>query len=216
MEQEKENFGEKKSDTSSEQKIIRGRLIKKFVIPDPEKKTIQNYINASDDGTIVEARYNIYKKNLDKRGFQLIHPDNAREIAKGDRIAYVDTNNKWRSGGFVIEIHKNEEFIQYKMFNGQVSQIQFSDIQDLWWQPKKEANKFKGVQFGEDDKIVLKKPDFISNYPVVLKNSKGKDVVVYYADDNSKKNRYMGTNKFKLISEFGWIFEDGTEELKIE
>ena len=99
----------------------------------------------------------------------------------------------FRSGGFFLgknegelnEIKKKEYFL-YKGYNGAIFPLQIKDIQDIYIKsPKKDISVFK-------------KPFLITNFPVYLNNPNTNILeVVYYAKDNSHKNRFMNSVKYK-------------------
>lgn len=191
--------------------------------PPPGYQSIQRYINSEKGSKINKQRLELYLETLRKKGFVKISKDNLYTLQPGSRFAYITKENKWRSGGFLIQVKESstkygEEydssleneyteynpFIIYKAFNNAVFSLQAEDIKEIWVKVKKVKEKNKsGVKF----KNVGPETD----YAVVLENDDGKDVVVYYARDNPTRDRFMNTKKFDRALDYGWVFEDGTQ-----
>lgn len=177
------------------------------------KVSIQNKIN-SNNGHIDEDKLTEYKKELIQKGFIniSIHDEKlvSETIKPGDRIAYRNKENKWRSGGFNIKIYKSNEtnnyYIYYKPFglNGTAVSIQLYDISELWYQPKELMKKKEKKAKIEIYNI----PEIETDFPVCLKDKNGNEVVVYYASDKYKKDRFMKTEKFKNAQTIGWKFKE--------
>jgi hypothetical protein len=49
-------------------------------------------------------------------------------------------------------------------------------------------------------------PETVTNYPVMLKDRDGNDVVVYYAPSKSKQEKFMMTQKFENAMRNGFEF----------
>lgn len=116
----------------------------------------------------------------------------------------------FRSGGIIVgKDEENEEYINYKSFNGSIFPLQLKDIlevyikdpKDTTRQVKKEKVYRKTVFFNEVG------PE--TNYPVYLKTKlTGDDIVVYYARDQSKARIFMDTIKYKYARDSGdWGFK---------
>jgi len=56
--------------------------------------------------------------------------------------------------------------------------------------------------------VNYKKPIKKTNHAVIVKNTYGDDVVIYYARDKCDKERFMNTAKFKNLKFTGWKFKD--------
>lgn len=190
---------------------------------DESRVSIQSFING-DNGHIVPERYEAYIKKLISRGFTKLEPDSIYDLYPGLRMAYVTYDNRWRSGGFVLSVHdscteygeKEEDiditekeykpYILYKGFNNAVFSLQESDVKEFWI--KDTLNKPKE---NKNEVIIFKIPKYETNYPVLLLNNNGENVIVYYARDNYARNRFINTQKFQKALSGSWMFEDGTQ-----
>lgn len=210
-----------------------------YLDPDPEfiGNTIQGKIN-SNNGYINEKKLDEYKKTLLAKGYSCINPSDINSINKyiypGDRIAYRTKDNKWRSGGFVIQIYEVEQeedknkknyYICFKPFNPRTTgvSVQMNDITELW-HIRKDLMRRRTYNFDdnstvntententenlEEKYIEFKNPTNITNYPVSLPNKNGKEIIVYYAESKSKQERFMNTDKFKNALKYGWRFKN--------
>ena len=192
--------------------------------------SIQQHINSNKGRTINKPRLNEYLTKLKKKGWKQIPVDDIYSLQKGNRVAYITVDNKWRSGGFLVEIKdssskydavkdkviedrsKNAEYkpyILYKAFNGSIFSLQAEDIQELWTRPKK-------VKEERDSRAKFKVPYEESSYAVILEDDDGEDVIVYYARDDYVRKRFMKTKKFERAENYGWVFDDGTQGTPID
>ena len=178
----------------------------------------QKEINSGPDGTINPQKLRDYTDQLKLRGFIKIKPHEIYDIQPGARIAYIRTDKKWCSGGFLISIHDSntqynssktsneyETYLLYKSFNNAVFSLQLKDVIQFWILEKK-------LKEDENTFVIFKKPMFYTNFPVTLKNSDEIDTVIYFARDSYVRNRFMSTDKFRRAQEYGWMFEDNTQE----
>lgn len=109
----------------------------------------------------------------------------------GDSLSGV-TEGTFRSGGYYLgkninelDLDKLDDYILYKGYNGAIFSLQIKDIKELYIKsPKKEISVFK-------------KPSKTTNYPVYLLDNKNIKTVVYFAKDNTHKDRFMNTMKYK-------------------
>ena len=194
--------------------------------PPPGYKSIQRHINSEKGSKINQQRLESYLERITKKGFVKLPVKDIYSLKPGSRVCYITTDNKWRSGGFVIQVKESstkygeevdsdaedydteyKPYLIYKAFNNAVFSLQVSDIKELWTKPKKTKQKDQRTKF----KNLGKETD----YAVVLEDDFGNDVVVYYARDNPTRDRFMNTAKFEKALDFGWVFEDGTQGIPL-
>lgn len=119
----------------------------------------QKTINIGPDGTADLEQLNKYKEILTKKGFEQIPPNDIYDVKLGTRVAYLTTDNKWRSGGFLADIKNSNTlhgtkklldeykiYIIYKGFNGAAFTVQLEDIGELWVRNKKKPKISKREQ----------------------------------------------------------------------
>jgi hypothetical protein len=188
--------------------------------PEPGYVSWQSKINTGPRGTINQK---ILDKYLEEHGYDRLEPDQIEGLAAGSRIAYVTTDNKWRSGGFLIRTEWSEEdingnpfdeprlFVLYKSFNNAVFPVQVEDVEMFYTRYGRLNVIIKKI-------ITFKKPQRITNFPVYLKDEDGYDVAVYYAKDNHQRETFKSREKYKkaLNDPEGWSFDDGSQENDLE
>jgi hypothetical protein len=192
--------------------------------------SIQQHINSNKGRTINKPRLDEYLTKLKKKGWIQISVDDIYSLQKGNRVAYITVDNKWRSGGFLVEIKDSaskydakkdkvienrkkdaeyKPYILYKAFNGSIFSLQAEDIQQLWTRPKK-------VKGPKNDRVKFKVPYEESSYAVILEDDDGEDVIVYYARDDYTRKRFMKTKKFERAETYGWVFDDDTQGTPVD
>ncbi len=191
----------------------------------------QKQINTGPGGTADLQELNKYKQKLTKMGFAPITINDIYGVKLGSRIAYVTSDNKWRSGGFLVDIKNSNTqhgidvpldiykiYIQYKAFNGAVFNLQEEDISELWVKNKKPKPKSKkerraaGEESDSDDGpkdvVMIQRPTVVTNFPITVDDVNGKKVIIKYARDEHDRQRYMGTSKYNKMITHGWEFSD--------
>lgn len=194
-------------------------------MPPVDYTSIQSTIN-SNNGTVNEEELQKYIEKIAKKGY--IHVPKTRikkeiyNVSKGNCIKYITNDNKWRSGGFFIEINRSSSiyangevihykhtdpmyYILYKSYNNTVYSVQLDDIKDLWYLPKYDKIKKKLV--------VYKRPVNETKHVVYLKNLEEVDVPVFYGKDKYSVERFINSNKYRDASTYGWVFEDEFEKM---
>lgn len=188
--------------------------------------SIQSKINTGPDGTV-----NIKElvKYLEKSKFHKIDHTKKEHLLSMDpgcRVAYITKENKWRSGGFFICLNKSNnpnssrrtksstgiDFILYKAFSNGVYSLQIEDIASLYVTIK---GKKKATHSTKKEKESRRRNCAVfnplgpkTNFPVLLKDFYGNDVVVYYARSEYARKRFMDTDKFNTAREKGnWVVE---------
>jgi hypothetical protein len=175
----------------------------------PDHISIQKWINTGPGGTIDETKLALYlEKKQKKKKYSIIDPNEIYDVVIGTNISYITKDNKWRSGGFLVSIKdSNTEFmsdkigpyktyIHYKAYNNALYSLQMEDI-------------YKIVVFGPMDKdehnktVEFKGITNITKYPAYIG-----DVVVYYARDSYRLNRFLGTTKYNRAKENGFKFKN--------
>lgn len=184
--------------------------------PEPGYVSWQSKINIGPGNTINQK---VLDKYLEEHGYDKVEPDQIEGLGAGNRIAYVTTDNKWRSGGFLIRTEWSEEdangnpfdepklFVLYKSFNNAVFPVQVEDVEMFYTRYGRANVIIKKI-------ITFKKPERITNFPVYLKDEDGYDVVVYYARDEDGRRKFKSREKYKkaLSDPEGWSFDDGSQE----
>jgi hypothetical protein len=174
-------------------------------------KSVQSQINIGPGGTVDPVKL---KKYLDSTNFTKVDHRNVNgilAIAPGLRVAYINTDNKWRSGGFFIEAKKGNQtgeekfhyqYILYKGFNHAVYSLQLGDIHDLFI--KFPIKKRPGV-------VVYKDITHETNYPVYINNNIGERVILSYQPSGWAQKRAYVCPKYKKAQTNGWMFMNGTQ-----
>jgi len=117
----------------------------------------------------------------------------------------------FRSGGMIIgrNAEQRSEHVLYKAYNGCIFPLQISDIQEIYIKDpnsKIEGNRREKVI---KNTVYFKEPSEPTKYPVYLKSHlTGEDIVVHYARDAYKKDRFMMSKKFEYAYKTNdWGFE---------
>ena len=123
-------------------------------------------------------------------------------------MVYGSFSYKFRSGGFFIQKNAGEDGSDYILYKphktGQPPiSVQISNIKYLYVLTKENQKK-----------IVAKKPVYYnrpiacekSKFPVKLVDKCGLEVVIYYAKDNYKYNRFLSSAKYARAQKNGWKF----------
>lgn len=170
----------------------------------PEHLSIQGWIN--ENGEYDPERMNIYLEDTGLTQLESPISNNLHKISHGDRIAYVIKDQYgsylFRSGGILLSQNYNpetqEKYILFKGFNQSVISLQVINLELIFYRSK---DKKEGQE--KKEKIyVFKLGPTETKFPVTLSKD-GQDVIVYYAKDNSKRTRYMSTQRFKDVSKSG-------------
>ena len=174
----------------------------------PDKKTIHDPRYNPDTYISIQTRVNNSSQFEDKYINKMIQDGwvslkNIIDIflyPKGKQFKYRLNGNSlsnnpegtFRSGGFFLGKNENESdekksiYFLYKGYNGVIFPLQIKDIQEIY------------IKIPNKDIPTFKKPILITNYIVYLYNKKTKkDEIVYYAKDNTHRNRFMNSMKYK-------------------
>jgi len=104
----------------------------------------------------------------------------------------------FRSGGIIIGMNNNnKEFILYKAYNGCIFPLQLSDILEIYIKDPNVKSTAIKPQKPINSTVFFKMPDKTTDFPVFLLDPITKiELPVYYARDNTAKDRFMMTKKF--------------------
>jgi hypothetical protein len=180
---------------------------------DPPPGGIENYVSYqkiinSNNGQIDEKLLEEHIQDItENKGFEEIEVDFSL-LKKGDRIRYTTVQNGkylFRTGGWVISIDDNHEYLAYMSHTQTSWSVQASDCKRLFVKRRRtketKDHRTKGV-------IYFKKPTKETKYPVYFstenkytKDSDAEKIVVYYARDNNIKAKFESTLKYKKVVE---------------
>jgi hypothetical protein len=188
--------------------------------PDAGYISWQSKINTGPKGTINEK---VLERYLASSGYEEVDPEDIDRIPSGARIAYITKSNKWRSAGWLSRVEESEtdadgnefedgprKYVLYKSYNNACFPVQVDDVEMFYVMvPKVEVTVEKMIYF--------KIPQKVTNFPIMLTNSEGEEVIVGYSRDEYNRKKFMKTNKYKKAKEDpdSWAFEDGSQELNI-
>lgn len=198
---------------------------------------IQEWVNSNDNGTLNKRNLEkLIHYSINVEGFHLINvkdPNELLYLQPGGRCRYTTNNmcpnpgeigiennryeksytrssaNKYRSGGWIISVKTlDDENVDrpYILYRPHVAGIGPQSIQldyidkFLYLPPNGSGAKCRKI-------ATFVEPTNYSNFPVILKNENGDDVVVYYAKDNYKMQRFMNSEKMKRALKYGWKFK---------
>ena len=171
--------------------------------------SIQDRVNSSP-----EFEFNYINKLIEEGWYKL--GDNSMildENMKGRHFKYR-LNGKsisgaergtFRSGGIIIGKDKEcANYVIYKAYNGCIFPLQLDDIEEIYI---KDPNcKIEGSKKEREIKntVYFNNPGPPTKYPVYLTSPiTGSDIVVYYAKDNYKKDRFMLSKKYSYAYKTG-------------
>ncbi len=179
-----------------------------------EYVSVQKFIN-NHNNKIDPKRLNVYLETLIKRNFYKIESNKFNiDVKPGTRMCYITNDFKWRSGGWLVDIKRNIDndklYILYKGFGGKIISLQVEDVMEFWLKDKEPVKK-KSKKKNLEKKSIYDNPGLKTNFPIIVKDDLGQDVVLVYCRDNDKKRKVLESKKFKNISENGWMFNDFTQ-----
>ena len=116
----------------------------------------------------------------------------------------------FRSGGIIIgKKEEGDKYIMYKAYNGCLFPLQLSDVEEIYVKnPNIKINGNKKEKI-IDKTVFFKEPEVKTAFPVYLQSRySDNNVVVYYATDNFKRERFKNTKKYEYALKTGdWGFE---------
>lgn len=193
--------------------------------------SILGYVNIGVNGVLDENRLNDILGHMSKNGWRevVVNKDNIMSLKGSTQIRYIindDDGLKFRTGGFFLKFFDADDdsdltdsYILYLSHKpGVNSTIQLGSLYKLYIREKNKKLKIekKGIkkepkpkrEVKVSKKVQYRMPIEETDYPVFMKDSNGKDVVVYYAKDNYNRGRFMESSKYKKAIKYGWEFSD--------
>ncbi len=116
----------------------------------------------------------------------------------------------FRSGGIIIgRKEEGDEYIMYKAYNGCLFPLQINDIEEVYVKDpnvKIDGNKKERII---KKTVFFKEPEYKTKFPVYLQSKfTGDNIVVHYAKDNYKRDRFVASKKYQYAFKTGdWGFE---------
>lgn len=116
----------------------------------------------------------------------------------------------FRSGGIIIG-RKGEEddYIMYKAYNGCLFPLQMNDVEEIYVRdPNVKINGDRKERIVKST-VFFKEPEHETRFPIFLQSRlTGDDIVVHYAKDNYKRERFAASKKYQYAFKTGdWGFE---------
>jgi hypothetical protein len=147
---------------------------------------------------LVEAKI----KKLLKRGRKAITTKaELQEYPKGSLVSYVNKQNIFKSGGFLMKI-ADDYFIYLNSDEDKKYKGRFENVQTIY---------VGNVYEVEDDIVsIIKTTKAKTKWPVKIN-----DIIIYYAHNSYDKDRFMCTDKYKMIKKWYDFFGD-TDENNIQ
>ena len=116
----------------------------------------------------------------------------------------------FRSGGIIIgRKEEADDYIMYKAYNGCLFPLQMNDIEEIYVKDpnvKIDGNRKERVI---KTTVFFKEPEHETRFPVFLQSRlTGDNIVVHYAKDNYKRERFVTSKKYQYAFKTGdWGFE---------
>ena len=123
---------------------------------------------------------------------------NGKSISKADKGTF-------RSGGIIIGKNKDDvNYVIYKAYNGCIFPLQLDVVQEIYVKNPNEKIEGSKKERVIKETVYFNDPGPPTSFPVYLNSPlTGEDVIVYYAKDNYKKDRFMMTKKFEYAFKTG-------------
>ena len=116
----------------------------------------------------------------------------------------------FRSGGIIIgRKEEADDYIMYKAYNGCLFPLQMNDTEEIYVKDpnvKIDGNRKERVI---KTTVFFKEPEHETRFPVFLQSQlTGDNIVVHYAKDNYKRERFVTSKKYQYAFKTGdWGFE---------
>ena len=116
----------------------------------------------------------------------------------------------FRSGGIIIgRKEEADDYIMYKAYNGCLFPLQMNDTEEIYVKDpnvKIDGNRKERVI---KTTVFFKEPEHETRFPVFLQSRlTGDNIVVHYAKDNYKRERFVTSKKYQYAFKTGdWGFE---------
>lgn len=146
------------------------------------------YVN---NKALLEAKVKTMIKNGRK---EITSIDELKKFPLGSMISYINKKGKFKSGGFLWKIN-DEYFIYLILQTNQKIRVRIKYVEKIWI----------GNVFTTKNDVVslIKYSGTKTTRPVIVNN-----IAVYYAKDSHDYNRYICTNKYKLMKVWSDVFGD--------
>lgn len=130
-------------------------------------------------------------------------PDSHERVRENDKYPMPFRHaprNKFRTGGWVISVNHEDRYILYRphVVGCCPQSIQFDYVHRLFYLPR------DGQASRGNKKVQYRTPENVTNYPVMLRDENGEEIIVYYAKDEWKRNQFMNTAKFEKAKKYGF------------
>lgn len=159
--------------------------------------TIQDNINSNKDGTMNEAKYKEYVKELIDRGFKKVEVEN---LKRQDQIKFVlneDGKIFFRTGGWVLNAKLDSEDIDedYILIKSHADTkfrnytISPNDIVEVWSLSK----------FDQPNALpIYKKPDPDLPYKLYITDENNNEILIYSSAKKENYKKAQKTEKYKF------------------
>jgi hypothetical protein len=198
---------------------IRMPLHEEPKLPPPTYRSIQQAINIGPDRTADPNRLEAYIHRLkSKEGFLEIPINDIYSVPRGARVAYLTTDYKWRSGGFLVDVKNSNTlygtdarlseykiYFAYRAFSRALFHVQEDDVARLFVKARK-APKATAAKVLE--KVILPRPRDRTRFPITAMDRKGSVVIIKYFKDDAARKRFLSSQKYDKIMSNGFLFED--------
>ena len=127
----------------------------------------------------------------------------------GNGLSNVEKGT-FRSGGIIIgRKEETDDYVMYKAYNGCLFPLQMNDVEEIYVRDpnvKIDGNRKERVV---KSTVFFKEPEHETRFPVFLQSRlTGDNIVVHYAKDNYKRERFIASKKYAYAFKTGdWGFE---------
>lgn len=160
--------------------------------------TIQGDINSGPDGTMDEAKYNEYVKELVQRGFKKVEVE---DLKREDQVKFVVENEGkkyFRTGGWILKTKLDSEDIDedYILIK---SHITTSNIRNYTISPEEIIEMWKLSKIDQPNAIPMyKKPNPNLKYKLYINDKEDNEILVYSTSRKEHYERAKNSEKYKL------------------
>ena len=177
----------------------------------------RTYISIQDRVNNDSEYERLYIEELVKKGWYKL-PNNEmilNDEMKGKHFKYRLNGNSlseadrgtFRSGGIVLGNKKSNDYVLYKSYSGAIFPLQIIDVEEIYMKdPDKKIigdKKEKEIR----NTVLFNIPENETGLPVYLTSKTGEEVIVYYAKDLQRRDRFMRTKKYEYAFKTGdWGF----------
>lgn len=154
-----------------------------------------NKYNKSNKIIPKDAMGAIISNLIDHGRIEISSKDELVQFSIGSTISYININNHFKHGGFIVKFSDDYFIYVTPDFNSKY-RVRYKNISKMW----------VGDVYSTRNDIVsiVKTSQNKTNFPVKINN-----IVVYYAARNFDKKRYMNTIKYKtMINWYHYFISD--------